>query len=291
MRILSAMVVVASEHGAESATVAGVLAVAQVSRKTFYDLFEDRDDCLRAVLDDTVVRARERARAAYDPGARWVERVRAGLGAVLELIDEDPALARVCVERALAAPGTLDGRSQTLDQIIQLIDEGRGATRASRRPSPFAARGVLGGVLGLVYARLMSRDSRSFLELLNPSMSIIVLPYLGAAAAERELTRPVPPSEPRVPRRAHDGLPALNLRLTYRTLAVLEVIGAEPGLSNLDIAARAGITDQGQVSKLLKRVASHGLAKNRGGGQPKGAANTWRLTDKGHAVLRSAWRV
>jgi AcrR family transcriptional regulator len=292
-RILSAMVQVASEHGAESATVTRVLAMARVSRKVFDELFENRNDCLRAAVEDAVGRARERASAAYDPRARWVDRTHAGLCALLEFIDDEPDLARLCVKQALGSPGTLNGRKETLDQLTRLIDEGRTATRASRNAPSFAAQGVLGGVLGLIYARLTARDSRSFVELLNPSMSMIVLPYLGAAAARKELTRPVParPPAPRKPKPTRDPWRDLNLRLTHRTLAVLEAIGAEPGLSNAEVADRAGITDPGQASKLLKRVASHGLAQNLGAGQPKGEPNAWRLTGKGQALLRSASRL
>jgi AcrR family transcriptional regulator len=292
-RILSAMVRVTSEDGTESATVARVLVVAGVSRKVFYELFEGRDDCLRAALDDAVGGARERASAAYDPHAPWAERTRAGLCALLQFIDDEPELARVCIKQALASPGTLNGRGETLDQLMRLIDEGRTATRSSRTPPPFAAQGVLGGVLGLIYARLSARDSRSFVELLNPSMSMIVLPYLGAAAARRELARPIParPPAPPEPKPIHDPWRDLKLRLTYRTVAVLEVIGAEPGLSNIHVADRAGIADPGQISKLLKRVASHGLAENLGAGQSKGEPNAWRLTGKGQALLRSASRL
>jgi AcrR family transcriptional regulator len=289
-RILSATIEIGSEHGPESATVTRVIALAGVSRKTFYDLFEDRSDCLRAAFEETVQQACERAGAVYDPRARWVDRVRAGLRALLEFIDDESELARLCLRYALGDPAVLNGRRQTLDQLARLIDGGRTATRASREPTSLAAQGVVGGALGLIYARLIARDPRSFLELENPLMSMIVLPYLGQAAAQRELTRPLPPRAPatRKPEPARDLLGDLNLRLTYRTLAVLEVIVDEPGLSNSDVSDRAGITDQGQISKLLKRLVSHGLLENAGAGQARGEANAWRLTRKGEQLLGSA---
>jgi AcrR family transcriptional regulator len=274
-------------------TVARVVAVARVSRKRFYELFEDREHCLRAAVEDAVGRARERASAAYDPRAKWAERMRAGLCALLQFIDDEPELARLCVKQALGSPASLNGSRETLDQLMGLIDEGRTASRASRKPPPLAAQGVVGAVLGLIYARLTARDSRSFVELLNPSMSMIVLPYLGAAAARKELARPVPTRSPprRKPKPTSDPWRHVSLRLTYRTLAVLEAIGAEPGLTNTEVAQRAGVADQGQISKLLKRVASHGLAENFGAGRAQGKANAWRLTADGHALLVSAPRL
>ena len=74
------------------------------------------------------------------------------------------------------------------------------------------------------------------------------------------------------------------MRLTHRTMAVLAAISAEPGLSNFQVSERAGVTDQGQISKLLARLSHLGLAENTGGGQSRGAANEWHLTPRGREV-------
>lgn len=77
------------------------------------------------------------------------------------------------------------------------------------------------------------------------------------------------------------------MRLTYRTVRVLMVISERPGASNREIAERSGISDQGQISKLLGRLARLELVENRGDGQEKGAANAWHLTARGQAVERA----
>jgi chromosome segregation and condensation protein ScpB len=78
------------------------------------------------------------------------------------------------------------------------------------------------------------------------------------------------------------------MRLTYRTVRVLAAIAAEPGLSNSQISQRAGVTDQGQISKLLSRLARLQLIESAGhGGARKGASNAWRLTHRGEAVERA----
>jgi AcrR family transcriptional regulator len=287
------MVQVASEHGMESATVARVVAQAGVSRKTFYDLFENRHDCLAAVFDEGVASASARVRAAYDPHAPWVDRVRAGLLALLRLLDEEPEFARLCVAHALASPAILTHRGEVLDKLTRIIDEGRDASRGSRSPPPLAAHGALGGALGLIHARLITRDPRSLVDLVNPLMSMIVLPYLGPAAARREQHRPLPerPSASPNRRRNRDSSSDLEFRLTYRTVRVLEAVAAEPGLSNRELSERAGITDQGQISKLLSRLAGHGLTKNIGEGQAKGEPNAWILTRKGTEFLQAVGSV
>jgi AcrR family transcriptional regulator len=192
MRILSATVEVASEVGTESATVTQIVRRAGVSSGTFYALFEDRQDCLTAVFEEAVVIATKHVSAAYDTEATWVDRVRAAVLALLELLDEERELARLCVEHTFASSAMLMRRGEVLDELSLIIDEGRSASRAARNPSSHAAKGVLGGALGLIYSELIARDPRPMVELLNPLMFWIVLPYLGASAAREEQYRPLP---------------------------------------------------------------------------------------------------
>ncbi len=77
------------------------------------------------------------------------------------------------------------------------------------------------------------------------------------------------------------------MRITYRTVRVLMSIGSGPMASNREIAAVAGIADQGQVSKLLTRLESLGLVRNDGVGHAKGAPNAWVLTPRGLDVERA----
>jgi AcrR family transcriptional regulator len=185
MRILSATVDVASEVGMECATATQIVRRAGVPSGTFYALFEE-----------AVAIATKRVSAAYETQARWVDRVRAAVLALLELLDEERELARLCVGHAVASPAMLLRRGQVLDELTPIIDQGRGASGASRNPPPLAAQGVLGGALGLIYSELIARDLRSMVECLNPLMSLIVLPYLGASAAREEQCRPLPVRRP-----------------------------------------------------------------------------------------------
>lgn len=245
----------------------------------------------RARIERAIALSAARAGAAYDPQARWVDRVRAALLALLELADEEPELARLCVEQALAGRAAQTCLNRALDQLAQVIDQGRGASTASKQPPSLTAKSVLGGALGLIYARLISRDGRSLVELRNPLMATIALPYLGHRAARREQFRREPTRPVGHPNGTRSrGRPELGIRLTYRTMRVLALIAAQPALSNSEIAERGGITDQGQVSKLLGRLNRLGLIENTGEGQPRGATNAWRLTREGRQLQRAIER-
>jgi DNA-binding IclR family transcriptional regulator len=84
--------------------------------------------------------------------------------------------------------------------------------------------------------------------------------------------------------REEDPLRGIPMRLTYRTARVLQTAAQNPGTSNRLIGEGAGLTDQGQVSKLLARLQHLGLLTNTGEGQPRGEPNAWQLTPLGERV-------
>jgi AcrR family transcriptional regulator/DNA-binding MarR family transcriptional regulator len=287
LRILAAMAEVASERGVGAATVAHVVARAGVSRRTFYDLFEDREECFLAAFELALAQATAVVLPAWQAPGAWKERIRAALIALLVFMDGRPALARLCVVQALGAgPRALERRGEILLALTAAIDEGRIATRKGGQLPPLTADGVIGGVLSVVHTRLREGIAEPLTGLLGELMSMIVLPYLGPAAARRELERPAPVIARADPRRA-DPLEGLEMRITYRTVRVLMSIAARPGTSNRTIAEEAGILDQGQVSKLLTRLQHLGLIDNHGEGPTKGAPNAWQLTPKGEEVERT----
>ncbi len=292
--MLTAAAQAVEEVGYARMTVAQVISRAKVSRKTFYDVFVDREDCFLAAFEQVVAQGRAPIIEAYDQETSWREGVRAGLTRMLRLMDEEPGLARLCVLEALGAgPRVLEVRAHVLDELAAVIDRGRSVGGAgTREPPQVTAEGVVGAVFAVIHTRLLEQRSGSLVGLLGPLMSMIVLPYLGARAAGKELSRP----SPRARRRAHsaaransrDPLEGLQMRLTYRTVRVLVVIGTHPGASNREIAEGSDITDQGQISKLLTRLQRLELVENRGGGQLRGAANAWYLTERGAEVERAA---
>jgi AcrR family transcriptional regulator len=282
------------EHGYARTTVAHITTRARVSRRTFYEIFNDRDACLAALIED-VVALLEREIAAADLDAlRWSERVRRGLFLILDFFDREPVLARVCVVEALrGGAGVLERREVVLARLARALDEGRQESARGARCVELTAEGLVGATFAIVYARLSQRNREPLTSLLGDLMSLIVLPYLGAAAAQRERARAVRVPRTRASRGAapsftaeRDPLAGIPMRLTYRTARVLECIAEQPGISNRAVADRAGITDQGQMSKLLARLERLGLAVNRGDGHSKGEPNAWELTPLGSEVTR-----
>lgn len=86
---------------------------------------------------------------------------------------------------------------------------------------------------------------------------------------------------------ARDLADGLGGRITYRTLRVLAAIAelseSHPP-SNREIAELAGITDQGQISRLLGRLEGLRVVERDGPRPARGEANAWRLTAWGEEV-------
>ncbi|MGA9286446.1 MAG: TetR/AcrR family transcriptional regulator [Solirubrobacteraceae bacterium] len=302
-RLLAACAEVVSQRGLEGATVGRVCEQAAVSRRTFYELFSDREDCLLAALERVIERLGQRVVPAYREEGRWRERVRSALTLLLEALDADSDSARLCIlESPRAGQELLERRRRVLDALAEAIDEGRSEARAGAEPPPLTAQGVVGGVLSVIHARLIGGSTPHLaaeaktangtvrgaaiplVDLINPLTAMIVHPYLGAAAAQKELLRP-PPEPPRAtPRSSADPFKGLPIRFTYRTARVLDTIASQPGASNRHIADTSGIADEGQMSRLLRRLETSELIENRGEGHARGEPNAWALTERGQTI-------
>jgi AcrR family transcriptional regulator len=299
-RLLSAAVAMVDELGYAHATVAHIAGRARVSRRTFYDLFENREACLLAVIEDTVARVVAEFEGLDLAGLAWRERVRMGLWTVLCFCEREPVLARVCLVHSVnAGQRVLAGREEVFALLAGAIDEGRGSRGCGGESPPvLVAEGLVGAVVAILCKRLQAREREPLGELLGALMSMIVLPYQGPAVARRERVRPVPEREPApapvfsvagaspAALAVLDPLRGVPMRLTYRTALVLEQVAAYPGASNRVVGERAGVPDQGQISKLLARLERLGLLANTGAGPAKGESNAWRLTPLGEQITR-----
>ncbi len=295
-RLLAAAVSEIDERGYAHATVAHITARARVSRRTFYELFVDREECMAAILAEAVTLVERELAAARLAELPWRERMRGGLWAILSCLDREPALARVCLVQSLRGGSVvLERREAIFARLAAAVDAGRGEGARGAGCTALSAEGVVGAAFTILHARLLRREAEPLTSLLGELAGMVVLPYLGAAAARREQARPAPAALPSAPRRPRavppstgDPLGGVAMRLTYRTARVIEGVGEHPGASNRRVADHAGIHDQGQVSKLLARLERLGLLTNRGeGAHAKGEPNAWTLTLKGEQIAQN----
>ncbi|MGH2903980.1 MAG: TetR family transcriptional regulator [Solirubrobacteraceae bacterium] len=290
-RLLSATFTLVGERGFEGVSARSVSERAGVSNRTFYECFSDREDCFLAAFNYALDGLELELRAGWESELGWTARVRAALAALLRALDREPAIRRLVFVEALAAgPRVLARRARVLEQLAGVVDQGRCNAKAPGMLPALVAEGVVGATFGVIHARLLELRPEPLVDLLGQLMATIVLPYRGSAAAARELGRPAP----RVPARRRDGdgfsrrplaaASPVDYRLTVRTQMALAAVGGRPGLSNREVSEIIGLSDQGQVSRMMKRLTDQGLVENAQGHTGR-LVKAWRLTADGEAVI------
>jgi AcrR family transcriptional regulator/DNA-binding PadR family transcriptional regulator len=290
-RLLSATFALVGEHGYDGVSARSVSERAGVSNRAFYECFSDREDCFLAAFNYALDGLELEVCRGWESQLGWTARVRAALAGLLRVLDREPGVRRLVFVEALAAgPRVLARRARVLESVAGVIDEGRANAKAPAMLPPLVAEGVVGATFGVIHARLLELRPEPLVELLGQLMATIVLPYRGSAAAAKELRCPAP----RVPARRRDGdgfsrrplaaASPVDYRLTVRTQMALAAVGARPGLNNREVSEIIGLSDQGQVSRMMKRLTDQGLVENAQGhtGRP---VKAWRLTADGEAVI------
>jgi AcrR family transcriptional regulator len=136
-RLLDAMVELVARHGYRSTTVGGVAAQAGVSRTTFYELFESKEDIFRAAYDDGAAQMIEHIEAALrDAGDDQGERLVAGIQAYFGWAAEHPNAAKAFIlEVHTAGPEALEQRREIMRRFENVIAAGA----PDARPAAVAA--------------------------------------------------------------------------------------------------------------------------------------------------------
>lgn len=188
-RLLAAMLRATAQLGYREMSVQDVLDRAGVSRPTFYEHFDNKEDCFLAAFDAAAARLRERLEAAGENAENWRERLRAALEELLRFVAEEPdAAMSLIVDARAACPSALHRRDEMLDRFASCLDrEVRRESTDGARPSAIAAAGIVGGIEALLYSRLHRGETDDLESLLPSLMYFAVLPYEGHEAASEEL--------------------------------------------------------------------------------------------------------
>ncbi|WP_216205992.1 TetR/AcrR family transcriptional regulator [Amycolatopsis aidingensis] len=136
--------------GMSGLTVRGVVDRAQLAPRYFYESFGNIDELALAVFDRVVQEMIETGLAAIAAaGSSLRARVRAGLGAVAELLTEDPRKGRVLLIESMASPVLAPRRQEAAGTIARLVAEQADGDPAYRPADPattaITARFLVGG--------------------------------------------------------------------------------------------------------------------------------------------------
>jgi AcrR family transcriptional regulator len=187
-RLLASVVRVTVSKGYDGTTVADILGEAGVGRESFYELFDDKLDCMLAAHKVLVDDLEEQVRAAYTAPGPWPERMREALAATLRWFATDPDVSRfTLVEMSTVGPAFRSTFQAEYTRFTKLLDEGLD----DDGPSPAltqATQLAVGAIMARIYEEIVLDKTTELPRLLPDLTYNLLVPFVGeeVAQAERE---------------------------------------------------------------------------------------------------------
>jgi len=162
-RLLAGMAAAIAERTYPQVTVADIVRLARTSRRTFYEHFTDKQECLVALIEDSHRRVVAAIADAVDPTAPWAVQVRRAIEAWIDGVraDPEPTLNWIRVLPSLG-PDARQLMRTTLaayaDLIHRLADNPAFARAGVRQPSPQETTMLLGALRELIATTVEDGD-------------------------------------------------------------------------------------------------------------------------------------
>jgi AcrR family transcriptional regulator len=207
-RLEGAMIQAVSRHGYWETTLQELVTLAGVSKATFYEHFESKQDCFLCAFDDIVDEASRQIGEAFDRPGDLDERILAGLTRFMSLAAEEEAAAYLAtVESLTLGAAAVPHRDRAALRFERLIRDNFDQAPSEHRVSELNVRGIVAGLRTCVYRRLRTETVESLPSMAAP-LSEWVLCY-SRAPGEAALRAAAAAATPAVPasRPADEGAP------------------------------------------------------------------------------------
>ncbi len=161
LKLAQAMISAVAENGYEATTVGEIVARARVSRKTFYDCFANKQDCLLRSAELISAAGMRRVEQAYrdTQGLSVSQRAEAALRALFLAAIENPGSLRLSViEVVSAGEAGIERRERWFSGYEELVLQGLGRARTEGQLPRDALTAIVGGINSLLYRRMRSGE-------------------------------------------------------------------------------------------------------------------------------------
>ena len=171
-RVLEGMAHAVSRKGFGDTTIGDIVAEASVSRRTFYEHFDSKAECLIALYEAASHNALKVLRGAIQPAHGWQTQVESALRAYLGCLASNPVLVRTLfIEILHLGPQGLASRRRVnreiADFILQKVNSGGGAI------TPKLAMAIVGGINELVLEYIEQDKVAQLAELVEPASKLV----------------------------------------------------------------------------------------------------------------------
>jgi AcrR family transcriptional regulator len=187
-RILTAVKAAVAENGFHETGIADVTARAGVSRKTFYQQFDGKDEAFAAAYGEEIDRLLEVTMSAFEGDEPWVVRLRSALTALCAALAANPQVARLCfVEAPGAGPATFERRKQALRGLLPLFEAAPDDTMSGLPFRESLSIGRIGDLSEMLHQEIAAGATTTLPRLVPQLTYMMVLPFLGPERAAEEL--------------------------------------------------------------------------------------------------------
>lgn len=187
-RLIAGLAEAVAENGYSGTTIAHITSHAAVSRRTFYEHFNSKDECFIAAYDMVMTELNQRVGEAFEQEEEWPQAIRAGLAAMLDFLINEPHLARLSmVEALVAGPVVVERYDAAIQSLVPYFEAGRKgrSDEVLAGLSSTTEEALVGGIVSLISRRIFA-DRTAELEALLPDLVEFALtPYLGSAEAAK----------------------------------------------------------------------------------------------------------
>jgi AcrR family transcriptional regulator len=187
-RLITALILTLADVGYQKTTVSMIGRRAAVSKSDFYKHFDSKDECFLAAYDHATDRIRGTVldACAETPPTEWTARVRAGVGALLTLLADEPPLSTIVLAEGLrAGRGIYDRYQAAVESFVPLLREGA-PDPPGAAPVPQATdEAVVGGVAALLSRRVVAGETEDLTKLIPDILEFVLAPHLGTEGARR----------------------------------------------------------------------------------------------------------
>jgi AcrR family transcriptional regulator len=184
-RLLEGMARSVAAKGYAGSTVSDIVREAGVSRRTFYEHFPDRADCLIALYEAASLVALKVLRSALDPKRSWQTQVEQALQAYLECLASDPVLLRTLYVEILGLGGSgLEARRRVNQDIADFMLTVINVDPSRVLLSPDMAVAVVGGVNELILLAIEKNNIHRIPAIAATAAALIRTVVEGSAAGQ-----------------------------------------------------------------------------------------------------------
>ncbi len=185
-RLIAGVATALAEHGYRNLTVAHVIAVAGVSRATFYKNFENAEEAVLAAHEAIFERFLGLVFRACNAALEWPFKVRSVIEAALEYAAAEPAQVGLLTLDPLAADVEMAQRVlASSEHLAALLSRGRAAGEAAVELPELTEKSVVGALTAIVSSRIANGEAQRLPELAPQLVELALTPYVGAAEAKR----------------------------------------------------------------------------------------------------------